>query len=176
MPTYWPMQKSLLKFNIIPILIHFVIKDRFGYQSPKLSFLIFSQPVHSIPFDGGGQLIGKSKGSERTFSNRTTSRSFSLCIFSTLYAFHSDNRKIAGVLRILQGSVLRACLVAPRRKAGAAQIPVQTCRTIGFHCHKIQNIRPSTIKRSGISSRIIRVNHLPTIRIIKKSSHSLSNE
>ena len=60
----------------------------------------------------------------------------------------SDNRKIAGVLRIPQGSVLRAsAFVAPRRKAGAAQIPVQTCRTIGFHCHKIQSIRPLTIKK-----------------------------
>lgn len=76
MPTYWPMQKFLLKFNIIPILNHFVIKNRFGYQSPEIIFPNFSQPVHSIPFDGGGQLIGKSKGSERTFSNRTTSRSF----------------------------------------------------------------------------------------------------
>lgn len=31
-------KKSLLKFNIIPILIHFVIKDRFGYQSPEIIF------------------------------------------------------------------------------------------------------------------------------------------
>ena len=156
-----------------------MIKDRFGYQSPEIIFPnFFSQPVHSIPFDGGGQLIGKSKGSERTFSNRTTSRSFSLCIFSTLYAFHSDNRKIAGVLRIPQGSVLRAsAFVAPRRKAGAAQIPVQTCRTIGFHCHKIQSIRPLTRKKiENIIPRITRVNHLPTIRIIKKSSNSFDNE
>ena len=146
---------------------------------PKLSFLIFfrnrSILSRSIAASNFNLEI---RCSEWAFSNRTASRSFSLCIFSTLYAFHSDNRKIAGVLRIPQGSVLRAsAFVAPRRKAGAAQIPVQTCRTIGFHCHKIQSIRPLTIKkRSRISSRITRVNHLPTIRIIKKSSHSLSNE
>ena len=116
---------------------------------PKLSFLIFfrnrSILSRSIAASNFNLEI---RCSEWAFSNRTASRSFSLCIFSTLYAFHSDNRKIAGVLRIPQGSVLRAsAFVAPRRKAGAAQIPVQTCRTIGFHCHKIQSIRPLTIKK-----------------------------
>lgn len=50
MPTYWPMQKFLLKFNIIPILIHFVIKDRFGYQSPEIIFPNFfaTGPFYSV--------------------------------------------------------------------------------------------------------------------------------
>lgn len=156
-----------------------MIKDRFGYRSPEIIFPNFFRN-RSILFRSIAASIFnlEIRCSEWAFSNRTTSRSFSLCIFSTLYAFHSDNRKIADILRIPQGSVLRAsAFVAPRRKAGAAQIPVQTCRTIGFNCHKIQSIRHLTIKkRSRISSRITRVNHLPTIRIIKKSSHSLSNE
>lgn len=128
-----------------------MIKDRFGYQSPEIIFpnffrnrSILSRSIAASNFNL------EIRCSEWAFSNRTASRSFSLCIFSTLCAFHSDNRKIADILRIPQGSVLRAsAFVAPRRKAGAAQIPVQTCRTIGFHCHKIQNIRPSTIKKIG---------------------------
>ena len=155
-----------------------MIKDRFGYRSPEIIFpnffrnrSILSRAIAASNFNL------EIRCSEWAFSNRTASRSFSLCIFSTLCAFHSDNRKIADILRIPQGSVLRAsAFVAPRRKAGAAQIPVQTCRTIGFHCHKIQSQAFDNKKRSRISSRITRVDHLPTIRIIKKSSHSLSNE
>lgn len=124
-----------------------MIKDRFGYRSPEIIFPNFFRNRSILSRSIAASIFNlEIRCSEWAFSNRTTSRSFSLCIFSTLYGI-IEKSPVSCVSRKAPFSELLPLLHLAGRRA-QHKYPYKPVEQY-FHCHKIQNIRPSTIKKIG---------------------------